>query len=92
MPSKRKRKFGDYARCPITMLMKKRAFGLKLKKVYYMKNYYEYWYKRFIKDGLKASKMIIGLGLSVGLGYSVNLPIGIMFFMWVLVESLIDRN
>ncbi len=32
MASKRKRKFGDYARCPITMLMKKRAFGLKLKK------------------------------------------------------------
>jgi hypothetical protein len=30
MPSKRKRKFGDYARCPITMLMKKRAFGLKI--------------------------------------------------------------
>jgi hypothetical protein len=28
----------------------------------------------------------------VGLGYSVNLPIGILFFMWVLVESLIDRN
>jgi hypothetical protein len=32
------------------------------------------------------------LGLAVGLGYSVNLPIGILFFMWVLVESLIDRN
>jgi hypothetical protein len=26
------------------------------------------------------------------LGYSVSLPIGILFFMWVLVESLIDRN
>ena len=57
-----------------------------------MKNYYEYWYKRFIKDGLKACKMIIGLGLAAGLGYSVSLPIGILFFMWVLVESLIDRN
>jgi hypothetical protein len=57
-----------------------------------MKNYYEYWYKRFIKDGLKASKTIIGLGLAVGLGYSVNLPIGILFFLWVLVEALIDRN
>jgi hypothetical protein len=77
---------------------RKKIFGIfygiyyLCKKVYYMKNYYEYWYKRFIKDGLKASKMIIGLGLSVGLGYSVNLPIGILFFMWVLVESLIDRN
>jgi hypothetical protein len=57
-----------------------------------MKNYYEYWSKRIIKDGLKGMKTIIGLGLSIGLGYSVNLPIGIMFFAWVLVESLIDRN
>jgi len=57
-----------------------------------MKNYYEYWYKRFIKDGLKAAKTIVGLGLSFALGYSVNLPIGFMFFAWVLIESLIDRN
>lgn len=57
-----------------------------------MKNYFDYWYKRTIKDGLKAMKAIIGLGLAVGLGYSVNLPIGIMFFGWVLVEALIDRN
>ncbi len=56
------------------------------------KNYYEYWSKRFIKDGLKACKTIIGLGLAVGFGYSVNLPIGILFFMWVLVEALIYRN
>ncbi len=57
-----------------------------------MKNYYEHWSKRFIKDGLKACKTIIGLGLVVGLGYEINLPIGILFFMWVLVEALIDRN
>ena len=57
-----------------------------------MKNYYEHWAKRFIKDGLKACKTIIGLGLAVGLGYEINLPIGILFFMWVLVEALIDRN
>ena len=57
-----------------------------------MKNYYEYWYKRFVKDGLKACKTIIGLGISVGLWYSVNLPIGILFFGWVLIETLIDRN
>jgi len=57
-----------------------------------MKNYYEHWYKRFIKDGLKACKTIIGLGLAVGLGYEISLPIGILFFMWVLVEALIDRN
>ena len=56
------------------------------------KNYFDYWYKRTIKDGLKAIKTIIGLGLAVGFGYSVNLPMGIMFFAWVLVEALIDRN
>jgi hypothetical protein len=39
-----------------------------------MRNYYEYWYKRFLKDGLRAIKIVIGLGLSVSLGYSVNLP------------------
>jgi hypothetical protein len=55
-------------------------------------NYFQYWYNRFIKDGLKACKTIIGLGIAVGLWYSVNLPIGIMFFGWVLIEALIDRN
>jgi hypothetical protein len=57
-----------------------------------MKNYFNYWYKRTIKDGLKAMKAVIGFGLAVALGYSVNLPIGIMFFGWVLVEALIERN
>lgn len=57
-----------------------------------MKNYFDYWYKRSIKDGLKAMKLVIGLGLSVSFGYSVNLPIGIMFFGWVLIESLIEKN
>jgi len=57
-----------------------------------MKPYFDYWYKRTIKDGLKAMKLVIGLGLAVGLGYSINLPIGILFFGWVLVEALIDKN
>lgn len=57
-----------------------------------MKNYFGYWYKRTIKDGLKAIKTVIGLGLSFGLAHEVSLPIGIMFFGWVLVESLIERN
>jgi hypothetical protein len=55
-------------------------------------NYFQYWYKRLIKDGLKAIKTVIGLGIAVALWYSVNLPIGIMFFGYVLVDSLIDRN
>ena len=57
-----------------------------------MKNYFDYWYKRTIKDGLKAIKLIIGLGLAVSFGYSINLPIGIMYFSLVLVESLIEKN
>jgi hypothetical protein len=57
-----------------------------------MRNYYEYWAKRFIKDGLKAMKIVIGLGLVVALGYSVNIPTAILFFGWVLVETLIEKN
>jgi len=61
-------------------------------KNYIMRPYFDYWYKRTIKDGLKGIKTVIGVGLAVGLWYSVNLPIGIMFLGWVLVEALIDRN
>ncbi len=57
-----------------------------------MKNYFSFVYKRTRKDGLKAIKTVIGLGLAVGLGYEVGLEIGIMFFGWVLVESLIERD
>lgn len=57
-----------------------------------MKNYFDYWYKRTIKDGLKAIKAVIGLGLAVTLGYYINLGVGILFFGWVLVESLIEKN
>ncbi len=57
-----------------------------------MRNYYEYWAKRFIKDGLRSIKAIIGFGLSFALGYSINIPVGILFFGWVLVESLIEKN
>jgi hypothetical protein len=57
-----------------------------------MRNHFDYWYKRFIKDGLKAIKLVIGLGLSAGIAFELSLPIGIMFFAWVLIESLIDRN
>jgi len=57
-----------------------------------MRNYFDYWYKRTLKDGLKAIKLVIGLGLAISFGYTLNLPIGILFFSWVLIESLIERN
>ena len=57
-----------------------------------MKNYFSYWYKRTIKDGLKAIKYVIGIGLSAALMDSVNIIVGIMFFGWVLVESLIEKE
>lgn len=57
-----------------------------------MRNYFEYWYKRTIKDGLKAIKIVIGCGISVVLGMQVSLTLGILFAGWVLVESLIERN
>ena len=57
-----------------------------------MQNYFSYWYKRTLKDGLKGIKYIIGLGLSAALMASINVPVGIMFFGWVLVESLIEKE
>jgi hypothetical protein len=55
-------------------------------------NYFMYWYKRFIQDGLKSMKAIIGIGIAVSLWYSVNLPIGIMFLGYILVDTLKDKN
>lgn len=57
-----------------------------------MRNYFDYWYKRTIKDGLKSMKLIVGLGLTFVFGYEVNLVAGILFFGWVLLESLIEKN
>lgn len=60
--------------------------------MYNMNNYFNFWSKRVISDGLKAIKLVIGLGLAVSLGSSVNLPIGIMVFGYVLVDTLINKN
>ncbi len=57
-----------------------------------MRNYFSYWYKRTIKDGLRAMKIAIGLGLSFAFGNEISLPVGILFFGWVLVEALIEKN
>jgi len=59
--------------------------------MYNMKNYYKYWADRYVKDGLRFIKLIIGLGLSVAFGMQ-NFLLGIMFFGWVLVETLIEKK
>ena len=56
-----------------------------------MKNYYKYWADRYVKDGLRFIKTIIGIGLSVAFGIQ-SFPIGVMFFGWVLVETLIETK
>jgi hypothetical protein len=67
------------------------VLGMNLFYIWVMKNYYTYWAKRFINDGLKSIKLIIGLGLSVAFGMQ-SLPIGILFFGWVLIETLLDKK
>lgn len=55
-------------------------------------NFFNYWGKRFIKDGLRAMKIVVGVGLSVCFYITLNLPIAILFFAWVLLESLIEKE
>lgn len=57
-----------------------------------MNNFYEFWAKRFVNDGLRFIKIVIGIGLSVSFAVSLNLPIGIMFFGWTLVEALQEKK
>jgi len=57
-----------------------------------MNNFYKFWAKRIVDDALRFIKIIIGIGLSVSFAVSLNLPIGIMFFGWVLVEALQEKK
>ena len=57
-----------------------------------MNNFYKFWAKRIVDDALRFIKIIIGIGLSVSFAISLNLPIGIMFFGWVLVEALQEKK
>ena len=57
-----------------------------------MRNFYNYWAKRYINDGLRFIKIIIGIGLSFSFAVSLNLPIGILFFGWTLVEALQEKK
>ncbi len=68
------------------------CFRNKLNYICKMRNYYNYWTKRIIKDGLRSIKIVIGLGLSMSFGYYLNPIIGLLFFGWVLIESLIENK
>ena len=57
-----------------------------------MKNYYRYWADRYVKDGLRFIKLIIGLGLTVVFALKINLVAGALFFGWNLVEALIEKK
>jgi len=57
-----------------------------------MNNYFSYWYKKIITNGLKSIKLVLGLGISVAVASSVNFIIGILIFAWVLVDSMIDKT
>ena len=57
-----------------------------------MNNYLTYLYKTIIRNGLKSIKLVLGLGISFGVGTSVNLILGILIFGWVLVDSLITKT
>jgi hypothetical protein len=56
-----------------------------------MNNYYDFWSKKIIRQGLKAIKIVIGLGLAFTFLLD-NRLIGGLFFGWVLIESLLDRE
>jgi hypothetical protein len=56
-----------------------------------MRNFYNYWANKTIRNGLKAIKIVIGLGLSVSFALE-NRFIGGLFFGWVLMEALLDRK
>jgi hypothetical protein len=56
-----------------------------------MRNYYDFWSKKIVRQGLKAIKIVIGLGLSFAFALE-NRLIGGLFFGWVLMEALIDRE
>ena len=55
-------------------------------------NHFQYWSRRFLTDGLKAIKVILGLGIAFILGLLVSKILGILCLAWVFVDSLIQKN
>lgn len=55
-------------------------------------NYYKFWTKKILNDGFRFIKIVIGIGLSFCFAKYLNLVTGILFFGWVLVESLKEKE
>ena len=54
-------------------------------------NYFNDWSKRFIGDGLRSIKLVLGLALSFIFAQQ-NFILGLIFFAWVVVESFLDKK
>ena len=59
--------------------------------MYNMNNYYSYWAKRLVNDGLRYIKLVLGLGLTVVFGMK-SLVLGALFFGYVIVDTLIQKQ
>lgn len=57
-----------------------------------MNNYFNYWYKRFLTDGFKSIKLVLGIAISYAVAFEINFIIGLMISAWVFVDTLIEKN
>lgn len=55
------------------------------------RNYFSYWYKRIIREGLENIRLIIGLGLGWSFGHYIHPIVGILYIGYTLVGELIRK-
>ena len=61
--------------------------------VFIMKqNYYSFWAKRYVKDGLRAMKLIMGMGIAFAIGDKLGFGYGLMIMGYVLIEALQEKE
>jgi hypothetical protein len=56
------------------------------------KNYFNFWANKFITDGLSSIKLVIGIGLSFALAYSLNFVTGFLCMSYVFIDALITKQ
>jgi hypothetical protein len=54
-------------------------------------NHDGHWVRRFLGDGIKSIKAVIGIGLAFALGLGEPL-VGVLFLAWVLADYTLDRE